>query len=251
MGAPLEPQRIGESPQQRASAGLCTPAAGSEHSCTCPGSCDSEGLRGSALPHVQIEPAGSGDGLKDRIVRACCEVSSTTSTHYLVVIGACVLYGLTLVTFWVIGWLLAYVQWMLTIPPSVGALVVWVQCGRVHSLGPTQHAQTTMARAVLTLTVIVFTYVTLFPIFVSQLHQPFASQLLQICGSASLAFAGCVFMQTPIILLAERLGVMASSLSLRKLLWQAALRTSAFIDCWTDFQMSVILFSKVRSWPSI
>ena len=180
------------------------------------------------------------------VLSAYAEVSSTPSQYYVAVTLARALYGITLIVYWAVGWLLSDVAWPFIIPPVVGALAVWAEIAQVHRRGPMQHDASAIGRVALAFTVTVFTYVTLLPIFMPVRRKPFAARFLQTLGSAFLAFAGCVFVQTPVIFFARKLGVATLDHSFWSLMLQAAIRTFTFIDCWTDCEVTVILWSKVR-----
>ena len=85
------------------------------------------------------------------------------------------------------------------------------------------------------------------PCLVRLVHQQYTRRcrFQQTVGSIMLAFCGCIFVQTCIITVARHHGINVSSIGVMELLGHAAIVTSTFADCWTDAEISALLFREV------
>ena len=173
-------------------------------------------------------------------------------THYYAAVTiARVTYVICIATTWVLGWLLSDVPWPFVIPPAINAVIVSAGVARVHMLGPMQHASSCWGRMALLFNISTFTFVTVLPIFLPTRQKPFANRFAQTIASCVLAFAGCTFVQTPVILFAHKSGIVATRHTIKSLLVQALLHASLFADCWTDCEVSVLLWDRVRCMPAL
>lgn len=183
------------------------------------------------------------------ITAAFGEIARQPTQYYIAVTVARVTYALCLALVWVVGWLFSDIYWPCVVPPAVNAMCVLIEVASVHTQGPMRHATSLFGRIALLLTIATFTFVTTLPIFLATPKKPFSHHYVQTAASCVLAFAGCIFVQTPIILIVRKFGVVATQHTFWGVLAQALLRTCTFVDCWTDCEVSVLLWHRVRCEP--
>ena len=143
---------------------------------------DSEHHTRAVSDESQPQPQNPGSGVAPcmmqcititNVAQSYSEVSPQPGYYCLATNTARFAYGCILIIYWCVGWRIAGVDWLWTIPAIVDAALVWLEILRVLTLGPLEHTRSWIAKVAEVSHAVTFSYVTLVPIFQPVDYKPF------------------------------------------------------------------------------